>query len=80
MLKSSAALLEPDARFRDLTFQFAPTGELRPMCIDDLRNMVAAIELKEHVPAAIREQFDIARNAFVYSWFVYEFAPLAEQQ
>lgn len=27
-----------------------------------------------------RQQFDIARNAFVYSWFVYEFSTLAEQQ
>lgn len=50
------------------------------MCIDDLRTMVSSIELTQQVPAAIREQFDVARNAFVYSWFVYEFATLAEQQ
>ena len=50
------------------------------MCMDDLRNMIAKIELSGRIPAAIREQFDIARNAFVYSWFVYEFATLAEQQ
>jgi hypothetical protein len=40
----------------------------------------ALIELSERVPPAIRQQFDIARNAFIYSWFVYEFATLAEQQ
>ncbi len=50
------------------------------MRIDDLRNLVAGIELSARVPATIKEQFDIARNAFVYSWFVYEFATLAEQQ
>jgi hypothetical protein len=70
MLKPSNALLESDARFRGVVFHSAETGELRPMCIDDLRNMVASIELTEHVPPAIREQFDVARNVFVYSWFV----------
>ena len=50
------------------------------MCINDLRNMVSKIEVSALIPVAIREQFDIARHAFVYSWFVYEFATLAEQQ
>jgi hypothetical protein len=80
MLKPSAALLESDARFRDLVFHDAATGEVRPMCIDDLRNMIAVVELNEYVPVTIRDQFDIARNVFVYSWFIYEFATLAEQQ
>jgi hypothetical protein len=72
--------LEPDIRFRDLVFQTAETGEVRRLRIEDLRNMVAGIELGPRVPAAIREQFDTARNAFVYSWFAYELATLAEQQ
>jgi hypothetical protein len=80
MFKHAASLLEPDARFSDSVVHDAKTGELRAMRIDDLRGMVASIELTQHVPAAIREQFDVARNAFVYSWFVYEFATLAEQQ
>jgi hypothetical protein len=50
------------------------------MCLQDFRDMVAPIALDTSVPFAIREQFDIARNAFVYSWFIYEFATLAEQQ
>jgi hypothetical protein len=58
----------------------AETGQRRGMRIDDLWNMAAPMELGEQVPAPIRGQFDIARNAFVYSWFVYEFAALAEQQ
>ena len=80
MLKPSGALLKSDARFRDFVFHDAETGEVRPVYIEDLRTMVVSIELKPHVPTAIREQFDEARNAFVYSWFVYEFATLAEQQ
>lgn len=80
MLKSTNALLEPDPRFRDFVFRDGTMGETRPMGMEALRNMVANIGLSPRIPAAIREQFDIARNAFVYSWFVYEFATLAEQQ
>jgi len=56
MLKPSDALLEPDIRFRDLVFQSAETGEVRPLCMDDLRNMVAGIELGPHVPVAISNE------------------------
>ena len=80
MLKARDALLEADPRFRDFLFRDGRTGETRPMCMEDLWNMVAQIELSARIPAAIREQFDIGRNAFVYSRFVYEFATLAEQQ
>jgi hypothetical protein len=80
MLKRSDALLEADPRFGDFAYQDGATGALRPMRIEDMRDLVAGIELSESVPPVIREQFDIARNAFVYSWFVYEFATLAEQQ
>ena len=50
------------------------------MSIEDSRSMVQGIKLNENVPLLIRDQFDIARNAFAYSWFVYEFTMLAEQQ
>ena len=80
MLKSSESLLDSDPRHRDQVFIDAVTGNCRPMSLQDFHNMVAPIVLDARVPSAIREQFDIARNAFVYSWFVYEFATLAEQQ
>jgi hypothetical protein len=69
MFKDAQALLKPDPRFDDQT-----------MRITDLHRLVQPIELSAKVPAHIREQFDTARNAFVYSWFVYELATLAEQQ
>jgi hypothetical protein len=80
MFKSSDILLNADPRHRDQIFIDAATGNRRPMCLHDFHNMVASVLLDAGVPSAIREQFDIARNAFVYSWFVYEFATLAEQQ
>src|ERR1700733_6210856 len=35
-------------------------------------------ELIPSVPEEVRWQFDAARNAFVYSWFCYDLATLAE--
>jgi hypothetical protein len=67
MLKPEASLLSADPRNQGMT-------------IDDLHSMVRGLELNDAVPAAIREQFDTARNVFAYSWFVYEFTMLAEQQ
>ena len=67
MLKSAALLFYPDPRSAG-------------MGIADFREMVQAIALNETVPLAINEQFDIARNVFAYSWFVYEFTMLAELQ
>ena len=40
---------------------------------------MAQINLEVAVPAEIREQFDKAKNTFVYSWYVYDMATLAEQ-
>jgi hypothetical protein len=55
MLKAADALLEPDPRFRDFVFRDGTIGASRPMCMDDLRNMVAKIELSARIPAAIRK-------------------------
>jgi hypothetical protein len=50
------------------------------MTVADHHEAVACIELAPPVPASVVEAFDRARNAFVYSWFVYELAALAEGQ
>lgn len=50
------------------------------MTLEDMRAPVAPLELSEQVPEAIRDQFDKARHAFIYSWFSYDLATLAEQQ
>jgi hypothetical protein len=58
MLKPTISLLEPDPRYRDMVFQSFETREIRPVQIDDLRRMVASIELNTGVPATIIEEFD----------------------
>jgi hypothetical protein len=65
MLKSPDSLFESDPRYRDQFVLEASGGGHRPINIQDLRDMVASIELDQAVPVEIREQFDVARNAFV---------------
>lgn len=74
MLKSISSILDADVRFRNLA---DPSGS-RSMTIADLHLMIEPIQLSDNVPEEIRREFDTALNAFVYAWFVYEFATLAE--
>jgi hypothetical protein len=80
MLKPTETLQECDPRFVGMERHDPSSGYRRSMGIEDLRSLVEHVTLDEAVPKDVREQFDIARNAFVYSWFVYDFATLAEKQ
>jgi len=80
MLKTIDLLLEPDPRHEIMRLYDPVAGVLRPMEIGDMHRLVAPIELGDHVPAEVSQQFDLARVAFVYSWFTYDLATLAEQQ
>lgn len=54
------------------------TNLLRPAVAADFRALLEEIELSVAAPVVIRQQFDLARNAFVCFWFVYDFVTLAE--
>jgi hypothetical protein len=79
-MKPRGAILEPDPRFGNMAAGFDATGTVRMMAIADLYDQMAEIRLSTAVPADIAEQFDKAKHAYVYSWFVYDLASLAEQQ
>lgn len=79
MLKSLSSLYLPDERFQHLSFHDEAAGHIRTLQVDDLRNDVSCIELSPSVPAEVRYQFDVARNAYLYSWFVYDLVMLAEE-
>jgi hypothetical protein len=79
MLKSLPTIYKPDERFQHLSFHDQAAGHTRPFCAGDLYNEVSPIELSSAVPPEVRYQFDVARNAYLYSWFVYDLAMLAEQ-
>jgi hypothetical protein len=78
MLKPIKQLTEPDERFRSLVQLDAATGGQRSMDVADLHGMMEPLELHPGVPADVRDQFDTARHAFVYSWFRYDLVTLAE--
>jgi len=80
MFKSVATLADPDPRYRDAVFRDNVTGQVRAATLEDFHGLVAQINLDSAAPDAIREQFDKARNAFVYSWYAYDIATFAEQQ
>jgi hypothetical protein len=76
MLKPVDQITVPDPRY----FPMAGPSGLVPMTVNDHHQVVARIELAPPVPATVIEAFDRARNAFLYSWFVYEMTALAEAQ
>lgn len=80
MLKPLDQILEADTRFMDMVGGVDETGAIRMMSITDLYALVEPLTVNNTVPADIREQFDKARHAFIYSWFAYDLVSLAEQQ
>jgi hypothetical protein len=76
VLKPIDQITVPDQRYLHMS---DPSGRA-PIMVADHHETVASIKLTPLVPASIVEAFDRARNAFVYSWFVYELAGLAEGQ
>ncbi|HVY83563.1 MAG TPA: hypothetical protein VG943_00390 [Caulobacterales bacterium] len=80
MLKKLSSVTAPDDRFEAVVVHDAQTGAVRPMSIADHHAAIAAIELAVEVSEPVRTVFERARNAFLYSWFVYDLTPLAEGQ
>lgn len=75
MLKAKSDLHKPDPRH----VPGSPLDAAIGMRIEDLHAMMLPLELHVSVPAEVRLQFDTARHAFIYSWFCYDLATLAEQ-
>jgi len=84
MFRPAADILKPDPRHESEVPHNQATGETRAATAADWHTLIAKIELAPNVPQQIREDFDKARNAFLYSclysWFSYELASLAELQ
>ncbi|MGH6853700.1 MAG: hypothetical protein ACREDJ_11010, partial [Methylocella sp.] len=80
MFRPVADILKPDPRHESEFLYYPATRQSRAATVADWHAPIAKIELAPNVPQRIREEFDKARNAFLYSWFSYELATLAEQQ
>jgi hypothetical protein len=57
--------------FSDLLVKIYPDSKQEIMTISDWHNEIAAITLNDSVPIDIREQYDIAKNVLLYSWYSY---------
>jgi len=80
-LKPLNEFFESDPRFSNIVHSFRPeTGVLTLKSPQGLHEDVAHLNLGGSVPEKIQHQFDLARNIYLYSWFVYDFATVAEQQ
>jgi hypothetical protein len=75
MLKEAGELLAPDPRGATIC-----RGEIAalPATLQDLCGIASRLKLDDSVPAHIRDQFDKALNAIVYSWFSNGLATLGE--
>lgn len=69
---------EPDPRSTMFGRIDPNTGAARPVELADHHGMIAALTLHGGVPEDIVQQFETARNLYLYAWFIYRFYPVAE--
>lgn len=70
----------PDARQRLFVRLDRRTGQSRERTIEDQYEAISCHTLNAAVPETIAAHFETARNLYLYSWFVYRFYSVAEQQ
>lgn len=56
------------------------TGEARPQGLKDHYESVNRFTLNRAVPEKVQSRFNTAKNILLYTWFVYDFYPVAELQ
>lgn len=80
----SDALRSPEqatqADIRSEGFVLIDAEGIRPVTLADRYEDIQSFELNSVVPHSIRVHFETAKNLYLYSWFVYRFFPVAEQQ
>lgn len=74
--KALEDILKPDF-FSDILVKIHPDGTQEKMLVADWYNQIASITLHEKVPAVIREQYDVAKNVLLYSWYSYRLRMVA---
>lgn len=78
--KSLEEITTVDARNTYFVLRNRVTGETRPQELKDHYESVSAFTLNKAVPEKVRSKFNTAKNALLYTWFVYGFYPVAELQ
>lgn len=80
MWRDKADILKPDERFAHMVRGIHPQFGPIPVTIQDMYADVEGFTLASAVPEDVRKQWDVGRNAYVYSWFEYELMTLAEMR
>jgi len=79
-LRPAEYLHEPDPRNALTAWCDTTTGFTRQLQAKDLHDAVVGFSLDPAVPEDIAQHFETVKNLFLYSWFIYQFQPIAELQ
>ncbi len=79
-LKPITKVLDADPRTNSFVKYNSTKGTWDNLSIEDYHNDVQYINLNASVPEDILVHFETAKNLHLYSWFVYRFFPIADQQ
>lgn len=77
-LRPAIDVCEPDPRSASFVRVDCKIGTCRPVSIDDQHEHIASFALHSAVPEEIVLQFEVARNLYLYGWFVYRFSDVAQ--
>jgi len=77
-LRNPEQATQADARSEE--FALVDAAGIRVVTLTDRYEDIRSFELNPSVPHSIRVHFETAKNLYLYSWFVYRFFPVAEQQ
>lgn len=74
--KSYDDILKPDW-FSDLLVKCYPDGQQEKAKLKDWYSDISEINLSDKIPKVIREQYGVAKNILLYSWFSYRMRMVA---
>jgi len=79
-LKTPQSALDPDPRTKYLVLQDNLSRHIRQVTLVDQHELISTFTLNPNVPEEVSIHFETAKNLYLYSWFVFRFYPVAEQQ
>lgn len=77
-LKKLEEIQLPDVRNTRFVVIKQKTGERRELSLQDIYEAVKSVDLHNDVPEDVRNQFNVARNLAIYTWFSYSFHQVSE--
>jgi hypothetical protein len=78
-LKAVADVLAPDSRQTMLEFLDRTTRTMRPQTLEEHHARIAKAALNDVVPEIVRDQWSLAQNTLLYSWYSYGLISVARQ-